>query len=269
MSFNDLAKERHSYRGLSPMPEDQENIDAIIETGPLPSAACSNQLCKWVVRATFCGCMIFAYLGYWLGYSSDHDVCLAMRNNTVLAYLPVEMSLHLSANRKTSVFWLLFALWAIFFPNAPYVLTDYFHLARVDPYIILASGKRTSLVRPESGLWLTFTVVSVSAIACTLFGTWSLDRVAGMLQRRLKRTGPMWRFAFVACFATLASVGIYLGRFPRLNSVDLLMRPGHAIGQLASSVGMNMLEFTIMLTLVQVLVWGCMRFFLAASKAES
>ena len=87
---------------------------------------------RWMVRAVFLGCIAVDCLGCILGYSSDRGVCCAMVNNTILAYLPVEMSLHLSAGRKPIVFWALFALWAIFFPNAPYVLTDYFHLARVD-----------------------------------------------------------------------------------------------------------------------------------------
>ena len=221
---------------------------------------------RWIVRAAFFACMAFDWLGACV--SSDYGVCCAMRNNTFLAYLPVEISLHLSAHRRAAAFWALFALWAIFFPNAPYVLTDYFHLAHVDPYIILESGKRTSLVRPELGLWLTFAIVSTSALVCTIFGTWSLDRVIGMLQERWKRPGLGWRFLFVMALTALSSVGIFLGRFPRLHSIHLLTRPGYAIEKMAASCSGDLLEFAALLTIVQVVLWGCMRFVLEAAHDE-
>ena len=44
----------------------------------------------------FGGCIAFSYLAYCLGLSSDNGVCRAMVNNVFLAYLPVEMSFHVS-----------------------------------------------------------------------------------------------------------------------------------------------------------------------------
>ena len=216
--------------------------------------------CRWLVRAAFGALMAFVYVVCSFGIDSDHSLCRAMMNNLFLAYLPVEMALHVSSAHPAFVFWGMVAAWTIFYPNAPYVLTDYFHLAHVDPYIpVMEGGRRLRILRPDLRIWLTFTVLSLSALVSALFGTWSLDHVVRAVQVRIRRRGAAWLLALVTLFAALSSAGIYLGRFPRLHSIHLLTRPGHAVGQMASSCSLNMVEFIAMLTLLQVVLWGCLR----------
>ena len=214
---------------------------------------------RWIVRAMFGGCIAFSYLAYRVGLSSDNSVCRAMVNNVFLAYLPVEMSFHVSWKRHALAFWSMFVAWLLFYPNAPYVLTDYFHLAHIDPYVAKEGGKCTRIVRPDLRLWLTFAVLSASAMVSAILGTWSLDHVTGHLQARIKRHGSAWLVLFVAALAALSSVGIYLGRFPRIHSVHLLTSPYNALGKMATSCSLNMFEFVILLTLIQLVMWGCLR----------
>ena len=214
---------------------------------------------RWIVRALFVGCMVFSYLANRVGLVSDHSVCRAMVNNAFLAYLPVELSFHVSGKRRTPVFWGLVAAWMLFYPNAPYVLTDFFHLAYIDPYVVRENGKITRIIRPDLRLWLTFTVLSVTAMVSAIFGAWSLDHVVGRLQERIRRTGLVWQVPLVVVFAALSSAGIYLGRFPRLHSIHLLTRPYHALEKMATACSLNMFEFVVMLTLIQVVVWGALR----------
>ena len=213
----------------------------------------------WLVRAVFGACLAFVYLTNSIGLSSDQSLCRAMMNNVLLAYIPVELSLHVSPARRAPVFWGLVAVWTVFYPNAPYVLTDYFHLAYVDPYTIAANGKPRRILRPDLHMWLTFTILSVSAIVSALFGTWSLDRMVDALLARFRRTGMGWRVSLVALFVALSSAGIYLGRFPRLNSVDLLTRPHYALGKMTAVCNLNMIEFVAMLSVIQFVLWGCLR----------
>lgn len=214
---------------------------------------------EWIVRAMFAACLAFTYLAGSTGLASDKSICPAMVNNVILAYLPVELSLHLHRIRHAFVFWVLVGAWMIFYPNAPYILTDYFHLAYVDPYILPKNGKVIRILRPDMRLWLTFTVLSISAVISALFGTWSADRVAGLLQERLRRPGALWRFLIVAAFAALSSAGIYLGRFTRIHSVHLFTRPHHAFDKVSSSIGINMLEFILLVTFIQLALWVCLK----------
>ena len=107
----------------------------------------------------------------------------------------------------------------------------------------------------------------MSVTVSALFGTWSLDRVAGAVLGRFRIAGLGWRAVLVALFVTLSSAGIYLGRFPRLNSVDLLMRPRHALGQMTSACSLNMFEFVAMLSLVQLVLWACLRLLRASPRS--
>ena len=160
----------------------------------------------------------------------------------------------------------MFIAWLLFYPNAPYVLTDYFHLAHIDPYITQEGGKCTRIVRPDLRLWLTFTVLSVSAMISAILGTWSLDHVVGHLQARIRRYGSVWLLLLVAALAALSSIGIYLGRFPRIHSVHMLTRPRHVLGKMATACNLNMFEFVILLTLIQLVMWGCLRLLRKASQ---
>ena len=214
----------------------------------------------WLVRTAFYGCLAFCWL---VSHMADgrgwiHSLSAAMVNNVFLAYLPVEISFHISRLCRPVAFWILFVAWLLFYPNAPYVLTDYFHLANVDPYIVLENGRRTDLLRPDTHLWLSFTILSLSAMFCTLFGTWSMDRTIVQVQARLCRTGTWWRILSVATVTCISSVGIYIGRFPRLHSVDMLIRPRHVFARVAQTCRTDMLEFVALLTLVQMALWGCL-----------
>ena len=98
------------------------------------------------------------------------------------------------------------ALWLLFFPNAPYIVTDFVHL------------ERTS----DAPYW--YDAVTVSAFAWTgvLLGFASLFLMQTVV-RQWRGSVAGWLFALVAI--GLGSLGIYLGRFLRLNSWDALEHP--------------------------------------------
>ena len=97
-------------------------------------------------------------------------------------------------------------LWLLFFPNAPYIVTDFVHL------------EQTS----DAPYW--YDAVTVSAFAWTgvLLGFASLFLVQTVV-RQWRGVISGWVFAGVAL--ALGSLGIYLGRFLRLNSWDALEHP--------------------------------------------
>lgn len=99
--------------------------------------------------------------------------------------------------------------WLLFFPNAPYLVTDFVHLRD----------------RPEAPLWFDIAMLSAFAWAGMLLGLRSLATADRIVRRRLGRVGG---WVFVASIALLTGLGIYLGRFLRINSWDVLLAP-HAV----------------------------------------
>ena len=129
--------------------------------------------------------------------------------NLTLAWIPLLLAVLLvaaySRRRPVAELLALGLAWLVFLPNAPYVLTDFIHLGaehRQFDAILLASFAFTSLALGFASLLLVQLVVT---------------RAAG--------AAIGW---FVALSSILAaSVGIYLGRILRLNSWDVVQRPGH------------------------------------------
>lgn len=99
-----------------------------------------------------------------------------------------------------------FFLWLIFFPNAPYLLTDLIHLAP----------------RPHVPLWFLLAMLLSCAGAGTLLGYLSLIRVHRVVEGRW---GAVVGWAVVTVSLMLCGFGIYVGRFLRWNSWDALTNP--------------------------------------------
>ena len=98
------------------------------------------------------------------------------------------------------------AAWLLFFPNAPYILTDLFHLER----------------RAGVPFWYDLALILSCAWNGLMLAYASLADMQRLVQRRLG-TGAGWTFATVALL--LSSFGIYLGRYLRFNSWDVLANP--------------------------------------------
>jgi uncharacterized membrane protein len=98
------------------------------------------------------------------------------------------------------------AVWLLFLPNAPYLLTDLIHLGS----------------RNDAPLW--FDVVLFTAFAWTgaLLGFLSLYLMQ-VVVRQL--AGGRLSWAFVGASLLASGFGIYLGRSLRWNSWDFLTRP--------------------------------------------
>jgi uncharacterized membrane protein len=99
-------------------------------------------------------------------------------------------------------------LWLLFFPNAPYMLTDLQDLAR-------GAGR-------GAPLWYDVIIVVWCSWTGTLLGVISLY----LMQDIITRTFNRWLgWVFVFAISGLSSFGIYIGRFVRLNSWDILQNP--------------------------------------------
>lgn len=125
-------------------------------------------------------------------------------------------------------------LWLLFFPNAPYMLTDLQDLAR--------SGG------VGAPLWYDVIIVVWCSWTGMLLGVISLYHMQDIVLRTFGRTAG-WTFVFV--ISGLSSFGIYIGRFVRLNSWDILQNPAEVtltILGLVVDPSMRLAAFTLLYT---------------------
>jgi uncharacterized membrane protein len=140
--------------------------------------------------------------------------------NLFLAWVPLifaTLAFHRAQRRVDAVVGVLLVLWLLFFPNAPYMLTDFIHL-----------GENESVP-----VWYDALMLSAFAWTALLLGFASLYLVQ-MVARRV--VGVAWSWAGVAGALALASFGVYLGRFVRFNSWDVLVRPGSVLDVIGNQV---------------------------------
>lgn len=94
-------------------------------------------------------------------------------------------------------------LWLIFFPNAPYILTDFQHLA---------GSWRDVPVWYDVMLLIWFSFTGLMLGMTSLF----------MMQEIIRREFGRWiGWGFVGMVAVFSSAGVYVGRFLRWNSWDI------------------------------------------------
>jgi uncharacterized membrane protein len=142
--------------------------------------------------------------------------------NLILAWVPLILALVVydGYRRGATLVGLApaLALWLLFLPNAPYIVTDFVHLS--------ASSR--------APLW--FDGLELSAFAWTgmLLGFVSLYLVHAVLRHRL---GVPAGWCVVLCILALASVGVYLGRVKRWNSWDVVTEPGAKLAELQAHLG--------------------------------
>jgi uncharacterized membrane protein len=166
----------------------------------------------------FCGASALARIFYtgrtayvWLGW------------NLMLAWVPLLLALAISRRHAPGArpSWApsaaLGAAWLAFFPNAPYLVTDLIHLRS----------------RGSMPLWYDAMMVFAFALTGVCLAFLALWLIHRLVERRF---GPWAGWAFVGAVAGLSGFGVYLGRYPRWNSWDVVARPGELLADLAAQV---------------------------------
>lgn len=141
--------------------------------------------------------------------------------NLFLAFVPWVLSVVWvgmpSWRRQSWMVWSLFGLWLLFFPNAPYILTDLFHL-------------RLHTQMPK---WYDLVMILSYAWTGLFMGFLSLRNIEEISLRRFSKRNTVLMIVFLLF---MASYGVYIGRFLRWNSWDLLQNPLPLLGTLVAHV---------------------------------
>jgi uncharacterized membrane protein len=159
--------------------------------------------------------------------------------NLFLAWLPYLFSVWaaaLYASRPGRWWVIIFPgfLWLVFFPNAPYILTDFLHLAK----------------RPSIPIWYDILMLATFAWTGCFLAIASLRTMQMLVKNHL---GWLMSWIFVGAVLTLGGLGIFLGRFLRWNSWDIFISPKEIFHDVAIRVvnplsNLNFFGFTLLFT---------------------
>ncbi|WP_319423624.1 DUF1361 domain-containing protein [Pleurocapsa sp. FMAR1] len=135
--------------------------------------------------------------------------------NLFLAFIPLFLSfwLFLRRTKKRSLLWWIgFVAFICFLPNASYLLTDIIHLI--------------AAIRAGYSIWIT-TLIFIPLHLLAIALGWEAYVVSLINQGFYLKKQGAGRFIFSSELIThaLSAVGIFMGRFLRFNSWDLLTKP--------------------------------------------
>jgi uncharacterized membrane protein len=139
--------------------------------------------------------------------------------NLFLAWLPYLWSLWALSihQRQSRRWWLLLlpgTLWLLFFPNAPYLVTDLIHLRSYPPVPLWY----------DIGMLISFAWAGCFLAVASLYVMHQIIR---------DYTGRVVSWMIVIGVMGLCGLGIYMGRFLRWNSWDIFLYPTEVIGDIA------------------------------------
>ncbi|MFC4052185.1 DUF1361 domain-containing protein [Actinomadura syzygii] len=139
--------------------------------------------------------------------------------NTLLAWIPVALACVLFRGRRLSrspFWWAGLVLFVLFLPNAPYVVTDLVHL-RGDILLADEGGPVVTAILPVYAL-----LVGSGFLAYYL--------ALGAALRHLSRIGlGAWQGRATIAAHAVCAIGIFLGRWARLNSWEPVVAPHAAL----------------------------------------
>jgi uncharacterized membrane protein len=171
-----------------------------------------------------------------------HDA-LWMTWNTFLAWIPVVLALVLFRapwgpdDRRGPFWWAGLGLFVLFLPNAPYVATDLIHL-RSDVELVGADGPVVTAVLP---VYAVFIGSGFLAYYLSL----------AELGRYLDRIGlGHWRGTATLAAHGLCAVGVFLGRWARLNSWEPVVEPRGAFERVVLILSWSWAPVLILATFV-------------------
>jgi len=135
--------------------------------------------------------------------------------NFILAFIPFVLAFYLFkvSHHRSVLWWLLSLVFVAFLPNSAYVLTDIIHFiaAVKSPDISIAY-----LLLVLVPFYIIFLLVNFEFYVISI--QWADQYLKHLNQGFLSK-------AFVPIIHLLAAIGVYLGRFQRLESSDIIHHP--------------------------------------------
>ena len=200
--------------------------------------------------------------------------------NVILAWVPLEIvSLMYYINSKfksnkasvkiATVF--LGILWLLFYPNSAYIITDFIHLSTnqyhiINPNYSPYSNELKILFNDNISIWFDFVNIGIGVWIGYVVGFISLHIIHKSL---IKKYSSMVTWIFVSIVHLLTGFAIYIGRFNRWNSWDIIIHPTNIITILQRSIDLKTLKFTLLFGVFSLVLYVINYILLEIGKLEN
>jgi len=176
--------------------------------------------------------------------------------NVILAWVPLEiLSLIGYINSKfenkgrvkiATIF--LGILWLLFYPNSTYIITDFIHLSSneyhiINPNYFPYSNESRFIFNDNINIWFDFVNIGIGVWIGYVVGFISLYIIQHSL---IKKYNSIITWISVSIVHLLTGFAIYIGRFNRWNSWDIILHPINIITIIQSSTNLKALKFTLL-----------------------
>ncbi len=171
--------------------------------------------------------------------------------NVLLAILPLYFVIKAEmaeeqGNGGWSVFWKI--LWLFFFPNSVYMITDFIHISD-DKFMWITEVEMYSpnivIYSNEIMIWAKLLVIGMGFFFALLVG---LESLYIFEQNIRKKSSTVVCYLAILVVALLSGIGVYIGRFLRFNSWDILFDPIQLFKQVVGIDGFAV-QFIIIFTI--------------------
>lgn len=164
--------------------------------------------------------------------------------NVFLAFLPLLfvglLQKHLAGVKKSKwLIALLSVLWLLFFPNAPYMVTDLIYFG--DTSYLIQNGYAHSYTT-DIVAWVKLVYLGVGVLFGSILGLQSLLEMHWVIRRYI---GKKTAGGAVLATCLLSGFAIYIGRMLRFNSWDIL-RPVALMTRLWNEINSFTVAFSLL-----------------------
>ena len=160
--------------------------------------------------------------------------------NIFLAYIPFLLSFIKIKNKFFKCINNLIAL--VFFPNVIYLFTDLIHISVMKYYVKDTQGIRYIMNFTN---WIRLSLIFVAVLIAIKLSYISLNNF--IVDYRFKHV----IYVFISI---LTGVAVYIGRFIRLNSWNLILNPFNTLIIIFKNINSNTIQYILLFAIIQYIV---------------
>ena len=160
--------------------------------------------------------------------------------NIFLAYIPFLLSFIKIKNKFFKCINNLMAL--VFFPNVIYLFTDLIHISVMKYYVKDSQGIRYIMNFTN---WIRLSLIFVAVLIAIKLSYISLNNF--IVNYRFKHV----IYVFISI---LTGVAVYIGRFIRLNSWDLILNPFNTLIIIFKNINSDTIQYILLFAIIQYIV---------------